>query len=101
VSTQFLGSGITFMVSTVVCEARMGTFTQVVKDDRLLPESVVFASVTEWKDEGPHSGAARFTVHDVCPGEGKVTIGISHNHTAPLAFQISLWIFGPYILSET
>ncbi|NMO55674.1 hypothetical protein HH310_31385 [Actinoplanes sp. TBRC 11911] len=89
-------SGFQTAMDSWVRGPRTGTFTEVIKDDRVSGASFVLASVCEFQNGEPHQGAARFTVHDVCPSEGKVSVAITNSHPQPLEFQISLYICTPF-----
>jgi hypothetical protein len=90
------GGGFQTLMDVWPCEAKKGAFVEIIKDDRFSTEAIVFASVCELKDGVPHHGSARFTVHDVTPGEGEVAVAITSTHPNALKFQVSLYIFDPF-----
>lgn len=79
-------------------DPRSGDFMETVEDSRIFPSSIVFASVAEVnQDFDPIYGAARWSVHNVCPRNGAVDVAVSNNWPKAKPFRLTLWIINGYI----
>jgi hypothetical protein len=73
-------------------EAPPGFSKVEIEDERILVDTLVFASITEMTADGSaHMGTAKWTVHNVTPGDGKVRLWIEQSFTGALPYRISVW----------